>query len=261
MAGITGMRLKWFHSYLTGRSQKVLWNGTTSTPRSLTYGVPQGSILGPTLFLVMVADMPNIVIGEMTNVTNTSYADDSTFHVHARNVDVLKTDIETISNRMISYCKRNGLVLNNEKTQLLVSPKQPCQIKIGTCIISASSEINLLGVDYDSNFTTTPYLNKLSRAAKTRGALISRLSFSMPPHVLSTFATGLLMGKVLASCSATIPLRIKNEDRLCIGVTEEINKAIKATARTITKTKLSDRIHSEDILKRANLWCLNEYVG
>ena len=41
----------------------------------------------------------------------------------------------------------------------------------------------------------------------------------------------------------------------------KINKAIKATAQTIIKTKLSDKIHSEDILKRANLRCLNESVG
>ena len=88
-----------------------------------------------------------------------------------------------------------------------------------------------------------------------------RVSFSMPPHILTTLAKGLLMGKILASCPATIPLNLNNEDRTCIEVTDDINKAIKATARTITRTKLSDKIRSEDVLKKADLKCLNESVG
>ena len=119
--------------------------------------------------------------------------------------------------------------------------------------------MNLLGVDFDSNFTTLPHLHKLACAAKTRAALIS--SFSMPPHVLSKFANGLLMGKILSACPVTIPVQLHSDDKSFISVTEDINKAIKATARTITKTKLSDKIRSEDTLRKANLKCLNEAVA
>ena len=246
---------------MCGRSQKVLWNEKISDPCALAYGVPQGSILGPTLFLVMIADMPRFVIGDMANAKMTGYADDSTVYVHTKHVDELKTDLEILSNRMISYCQSAGLILNNNKTQLLVSPKQKCQIQMGSSVISAASEISLLGVDFDTNFTTTPYLHKLARAANTRTPLINRLSFSMPPHLLTTFANGLLMGKILAACSVTIPDRIDSGDRYNITVTEEINKAIKATSRIITKTKISDKIRSEDTLKRANLKCLNKAVA
>ena len=96
---------------------------------------------------------------------------------------------EKLSNRMISYCRSAGLILNNDKTQFLVSPKQECCFKMGSSLISASAEINLLGVEFDSNFSTTPFLHKLASEAKTRSKLISRLSFSMPPYVLSMFAS------------------------------------------------------------------------
>ena len=132
---------------------------------------------------------------------------------------------------------------------------------MGSSIIPATSVINLLGVDFDSNFTTTPFLHNLARAAKTRSALISRLSYSMPPSVLSTFANGLLMGKILSTCSVTIPVRLNSSDRSNIVITEEINKCIKSTARIIMKTRLSDKVRSEDILHRANLKCLNEAVA
>ena len=116
--GITGTPLKWFHSYMSGRSQKVIWNDQTSDPLSLTHGVPQGSILGPTLFLVMIANMPRFVIGKMTNARMTGYADDSTVYVWNKNVNLLKTDLEMLSSRMISFCRSVGLILNNSKTQL-----------------------------------------------------------------------------------------------------------------------------------------------
>ena len=83
----------------------------------------------------------------------------------------------------------------------------------------------------------------------------------MPPHVLTIFANGLLMGKVLSACPVTIPLRLNCDDRSCISATEEINKAIKASARTITKTKISDKIRSELVLQKAKLKCLNEAVA
>ena len=108
--------------------------------------------------------------------------------MYAKNVHSLKTDLERLSERMISYCETTGLVLNNDKTQFLVSPKQECHVKVGKSLISPASEFNILGVDFDSNFTTLPYLHKLARAAKTRAALIFRLSYSMPPQVLSTLA-------------------------------------------------------------------------
>ena len=162
---------------------------------------------------------------------------------------------------MISYCHRNGLILNNHKTQLLVSPKQECQIKVGSSTITASHELNLLGVDFDTNFTTLPFLHKLARAAKTRSSLIYRLSFSMPPHLLSIFANGLLMGKILAACPLTIPARLNHDDKCFISVTDDINKAIKATARTITRTKLSDKVRSEVVVHKANMRCLNEAVA
>ena len=54
---------------------------------------------------------------------------------------------------------------------------------------------------------------------------------------------------------------LHDDDRSCIVVTEQINKSIKATARTITKTKLSDKKRSEDILHKAKLKCLNESVA
>ena len=81
----------------------------------------------------------------------------------------------------------------------------------------------------------------------------------MPNNLLKMFTNGLLMGKVLASAPAPLPIRTA-EDQPTYTVVENINKAIKATARTITKTKLTDRICSNVVLERAGLRSLNEIV-
>ena len=83
----------------------------------------------------------------------------------------------------------------------------------------------------------------------------------MPPHLLATFTNSLLIVKILAGCSVTPPIKLNSEDIAFIGATEEINKAIKATAHTITKTKLSDKVCTENVLQKANLRCLNLSVA
>ena len=82
---------------MSGRSQKVLWNDILSGPQHLTHGVPQGSILGPLLFLVMVADMHKSIIGDIPNANLMSYADDSTLYVHSKSMDLLREDLERLS--------------------------------------------------------------------------------------------------------------------------------------------------------------------
>ena len=58
--GVTGNKLKWFQSYLNNRAQQCLVNGQLSNPKTITCAVPQGSILGPVLFLLYINDTPDL---------------------------------------------------------------------------------------------------------------------------------------------------------------------------------------------------------
>ena len=190
-------------SYMSGCSQSVIWNNVTSKPLELTYGVPQGSILGPLLFLVMVADLPQFVTHRTQHDVNarmTRYADDSTLYASSKSIPSLKMEIERISGRMLTYSKETGLVINSEKTQMLVSgiKDKNFSVKVGNSYVYPSKELNLLGISYDTNFTTAPYLRQLAIDARTRSALISHLSYSVPPHLLKVFTNGLLIGKIMS---------------------------------------------------------------
>ena len=111
-------------------------------------------------------------------------------------------------------CEKVGLVINGEKTQLLVSgiKDNDISVKVGDSNIYPSKEITLLGITYDTNFTTAPYLHKLASEANTRASLIARLSYSVPPHMLKILTNGLLVGEIMAAAPAAIPFRISPED-------------------------------------------------
>jgi len=209
----------------------------------------------------MVADLPKYVISETPKAKMMCYADDSTLYHSAESKESLKSDLELMSKRMIRYCNDNGLVINSAKTKLLLSSKDNFDMFVGDSIVSADPEISLLGIDYNTNFSTSPYLRNLATEAKSRAAMIYRLSFGVPPNLLRLLANGLVIGKILAAAPAAIPFKLTYDDRAANLATENINRSIKSVARTITKTALSDKVSSKSVLEKAGLRPLNEMVA
>ena len=75
--GVTGPVLGWFKDYLSGRTQRVVVGGVASTWSPVTTGVPQGSILGPLLFVIFINDLPDVV---KHGTEKAMYADDTKLH-------------------------------------------------------------------------------------------------------------------------------------------------------------------------------------
>ena len=114
--GIQGTALNWFKSYLTNRTQRCFVNGSLSRICSLKCGVPQGTILGPLLFLIYINDLPNC----LTSCQPRMYADDT--HIKYAVVDVnliqsnLNHDLDNLNKWLIS----NKLTLNSAKTEFML---------------------------------------------------------------------------------------------------------------------------------------------
>jgi hypothetical protein len=92
--GVTGTLLKWFESYLTDRSQRVVLSGHSSSPAPVKSGVPQGSILGPLLFIVYVNSLVSLKLSPGTSII--SYADDILYRSLSTTSDntTLQHDVE-----------------------------------------------------------------------------------------------------------------------------------------------------------------------
>ena len=113
--GIQGIALDWFRSYLTNRAQRCLVNGSLSRICSLKCGVPQGTILGPLLFLIYINDLPNC----LTSCQPRMYADDT--HITNADVDVnsIPLNLNHDLGNLNKWLTPNKLTLSIAKTELL----------------------------------------------------------------------------------------------------------------------------------------------
>ncbi|QQP38982.1 Uncharacterized protein FKW44_019723, partial [Caligus rogercresseyi] len=149
--GIEGMQLEWFKSYLSGGSQRVVWNGAESDFLNVS----------PILYLVLVADVTSCVgIGDEEN---SSYADDFFLWAVGDSLEEVGLLLETKADAFSKYAGGNGLVLNAAKTQFMIGGKAKKKdtsaftIRVGGVELHPSDEIEFLGVKFDSDFTTAPH--------------------------------------------------------------------------------------------------------
>ena len=97
----------WFSCYLKARRQIVNVNGLFSEPRKISFGVPQGSILGPLMFLIYINDLP-LNINEM-------YANDTSLSCFAKSVSDLQTKMSITIDILSKWCRDNCLIINSSK--------------------------------------------------------------------------------------------------------------------------------------------------
>ena len=128
--GIRGSALNWFSSYLSDRKQFVTYNDVSSSTKVISCGVPQGSILGPLLFLIYINDLCNIC--KLT--TPILFADDTNLFSSGTDLDIMECIINEELTHVSERLKVNTLSLNIKKTQYMVFTKKkrksPIELKI-----------------------------------------------------------------------------------------------------------------------------------
>ena len=114
--GIRDNMLDWFQSYLSDRKQYVDINGKSSDLVDITCGVPQGSVLGPLLFLIYINDLPNI-----SKILNFYlFADDTNIYYESSSLDNLERTVNSELNKLFLWLNVNRLSLNIDKTNVIV---------------------------------------------------------------------------------------------------------------------------------------------
>ena len=183
--GIRGNVKKWFQSYLNNRMQCVKLNGFTSNEILNEYGVPQGSVLGPILFVLYINDMVDI----MDNVSIHLFADDTLIYYYSKDLDQLVHCINNSLEKIHNYTCSNLLKINAKKTKFMLISKERVKeefvansykIEINNEQIEQVKKIKYLGVIIDDKLLFKEHCNymvsKISYAINYMSRCSSTLS-------------------------------------------------------------------------------------
>ena len=124
--GVRGIPLSWFTSYLTNRQQYVSIDSVESSKQTIKCGIPQGSSLGPLLFLLYINDIPNC----SDKLSFRIFADDTNIFVSSSNAVELQNLINHELSKVKEWCDLNKLSINLKKTNYMIikSPKKKTNI-------------------------------------------------------------------------------------------------------------------------------------
>ena len=178
--GIKDDALMWFDTYLTNRKQQVTINNSKSDFQYISCGVPQGSILGPLLFLLFINDLPLYT----NNVFTDLYADDTTLYDVQDSMEQIENNLQSALNNLHIWCRGNGIILNSSKTKvMLVTTNQKRQklindnlaLKFNNESLHTISGDKILGVFVDNNLTWSIHIKHLTKKIASSVWLLSKI--------------------------------------------------------------------------------------
>ena len=170
--GIRGTAQEWFKSYLSNRKQYVSINGSNSSYLNVTCGAPQGSVVGPLLFLIYSNDVPLA----LSKPAFYLFADDTNIYYEAEILAKLQSVVNTELKKVKLWLQCNKLSLNIEKTNFIIlkSPRhsspETVRIKIENRFVKQTFYVKFLGVLLDEYLSWKYHLIELSKKmARTCG--------------------------------------------------------------------------------------------
>ena len=234
--GIRGAALHWFETYLSERKLRVKCQAsecgtyTYSNWHLTTHGAPQGSCLGPLLFLIFCNDLQL----NLTYLSCIQFADDTTLYYSHRDLRVLRCCIENDLTLVMDWFKANSLTLNVQKTNLMLFPpgNRKChkfEIKLDNIVLKPVHDTKFLGVIIDNELKWKANVQSILMKMKRNFVLMCRGKKLLPPHNLKL----IYYGHIYSHMSYCIGIwgSMANNDLLSKIRTEQ-NKCIRLLCRT-----------------------------
>ena len=201
--GIRDVENQWFRSYLIKRKQRVYVNGAESSFLSVNSGVPQGSILGPFLFLVYINDIVNA-----TNYFSLRlFADDTSLTATGRDLDALLHLINSELPAIYDWLCSNKLTLNLSKTKYIVfQPRQKLNynlytpLKLADQYLEQSHSVNYLGLIIDCSLSWHHHIDSISSKISKSINIIAKLKRHVPNKSLTSIYYALIYPYLTYGC-------------------------------------------------------------
>ena len=194
--GVRGIACDWFKSYLENRVQYVSYNTKDSDYMKIMCGVPQGSILGPLLFILYINDIVKV----STVLNPVLFADDtSLFHAHT-DFDTLIEEINEELQKITTWFHTNKLSLNIKKSNFIIFlPKgkkcntENVKININGNEIKRVNFTKFLGIYTDEHLSWAQHIEFLSKKIARNVGILSKLKHFLPMYIMNTLYYSLIL--------------------------------------------------------------------
>ena len=251
--GLSESTLGWFNSYLSMRKQAVAVNGTASEFLDISRGVPQGSILGPLLFITFMNDL-SLEINDPQKLK--MFADDSTILVAGRTLEYVNQQLTNCLKPISSWIGNHGMALNVAKTESMVICTRPKLARLqgqriqiihnGTAIKSVDSN-KLLGLVLDEQLTDEVCSKVLKRIN-----LLKAIKTYLPQCSRQSFYKSLIQPIIDYACVIWGATSQYNLDRIL--------RLQKYAARVILNIKRPQDVPSSELFSKLNWMTINQRV-
>ena len=240
--GVTSKELEWFNSYLFNRKQAVSVNGSLSTYQPVFSGVPQGSVLGPLLFLLHFND----IVLHLKHCEIVKYADDTVIYVNSKDPIVIQNKLTEDMKNISQWLSENDLIINLKKgkteSMLFGTSKRLNQsnidldVKLNGQNINNSKLYKYLGVKIDPCLTLTTFFDETYRKASGRLRLLNRIRQTVTVYTADRIYQSFVIPTIMycAVCNLNFtPTQLNKLDRLSARASE----IIKGSSKVIIKNR------------------------
>lgn len=174
---INGNTLAYISNFLSKRSFSVKLNETHSSNHNLQNGIPQGSSLSVTLFIIAINELPSIIPSPLKTIM---FADDSTIYCKGRNINTSKTIMQNAINEIIKWEKSTGFKFGPAKSKSIIfsykTNKTPPQIYMNNILIPPTNDLKMLGLNLNNQLNWSKHIKLLKTKTKSRLNIIRAIS-------------------------------------------------------------------------------------
>ena len=248
--GVKQIELDWFTDYLFGRFQYVNYENKQSEKYPINCGVPQGSILGPILFLIFFDDIDEI----LHNSNIVKFADDTVIYASNKDKETIEHQLNEDLKRIQEFFAENELIANLKKsktesilfgTAKKLSTAGKVNLQLGNTTINNTETYKYLGTTLDSHLNLDVHFSKAYKKTSTQLRLLSKIRKHLTDDATKTVIKSYIQPSIMFNCLANLNLnntqikKLKSMSRRITSLSSttiiDFNKEIKKHAATVVR--------------------------